>query len=84
MIDRNKVIKAIEYCTDSIICHGDKCPYWKDGVSNIVCWYEIMQDAAEMLKADQIELIRQRDIIEKLQKDDEFYHALDMVIPSDR
>lgn len=53
MIDREKVIKAIEYCTDnSLVCHGDECPYWKDGVSNIVCWNNVMKDAGELLKAD--------------------------------
>lgn len=54
MIDREKVIKAIEYCTgDSVVCYGDKCPYWKDGVSNIVCWNNVMKDAGELLKTDQ-------------------------------
>lgn len=67
MIDREKVIQAIEYCTNSIICQGDKCPYWKEGVLNIVCWYKIIKDAAELLKADQAELIRQRDTIVELQ-----------------
>lgn len=68
MIDREKVIKAIEYCTeDSLICHGDKCPYWQDGVSNIVCWKNVMKDAGELLKADQAELIRQREHIESLE-----------------
>ena len=51
MIDRKKVIKAIEYCTDnSLVCHGDECPYWKDGVSTIVCWNNVMKDAGELLK----------------------------------
>lgn len=73
MIDREKVIKAIEYCTeDSLVCHGDKCPYWKDGVSNIVCWNNVMEDALTLLKADQAELIRQRDIIARYHKADEF------------
>lgn len=40
MIDRNKLIKAIEYCTDSIICHGDKCPYWKDTERKVNKWTE--------------------------------------------
>lgn len=69
MIDREKVIKAIEYCTeDSLVCAGDKCPYWKDGVSTIVCWNNVMKDAGELLN-------EQSNIIEKYHKADSFLFA---------
>ena len=54
MIDREKVIRAIEYCTDNVfICHGDDCPYWQDGLRTAVCWDNVMKDALELLKADE-------------------------------
>lgn len=73
MIDREKVIKAIECCTaDSMICYGDKCQYRKVGVPFNVCWNNVLKDAGELLRADQAELIRQRDTISKYRKADEF------------
>ena len=52
MADMEKVMKAIEYCTDdALVCHGDTCPYWQDAISNIVCWNNLMKDALALLKA---------------------------------
>lgn len=68
MIDREKVIKGLECCLDTKketkTCARD-CSYfdsWQNG-----CVYKLMHDALELLKADQAELIRQRECIESLE-----------------
>lgn len=72
-IDREKVIKGLECCA---VPGGNclECPYGNYGVdeNGLECENKMAADALELLKADQAELIRQRDIISKYRKADEF------------
>ena len=68
MIDREKVIKAIEYCTDDDLpCRDDSCPYWPEGFS--ACLGNLMRDALALLKADQTYLLEKDKTIKKLQQE---------------
>ena len=62
MIDRNKVIDGLFICTRPVLCRY--CPYKGEGE----CVKHMMSDAHDMLKADQAELIRQKDRIESLER----------------
>lgn len=70
MIEREKVIKGMEYhlkeLTVGKTCY--ECPYLGDNP----CEIQLIANALALLKADQAELIRQRDIISKYRKADEF------------
>lgn len=71
MIDREKVIKGLECCTEpSRKC--PECPYVGEGKIISYCATRLTKDALVLLKADQAELIRQRDTISKYRKADEF------------
>lgn len=65
-IGSEKVIKGLECCA---IPGGDchRCPYDKYGIEGLECENKLVADALALLKADQTELIRQRDIIAQLQ-----------------
>lgn len=67
LIDREKVvIKGLECCTEpSRKC--SECPYVGEGKIISYCATRLTKDALTLLKADQTELIRQRDIIARLQ-----------------
>ena len=77
MIDREKVIKGLECCSFAWNIHEPpdcrNCPYAdeKFGTCQIPDTH-LIDDAIALLKADQAELIRQRDIISKYRKADEF------------
>lgn len=63
MIDRDKVIKGIKCCSN-IDGNCGACPYDDD----FDCNDRVMLDTIELLKADQLELIRQRERIETLER----------------
>ena len=62
MIDREKVIKGIEQCIKPVLCRG--CPYRGKGE----CVRLLMENVLVLLKADQVELISQREHIESLEE----------------
>lgn len=73
MIDREKVIKGLECCSE-LGGNCTDCPYGSYGVDSegLECENKLADDTLELLRADQTELIRQRDIIAKYHKADEF------------
>ena len=62
-IDREKVIKGLECCKDYTGKSCEQCHLISIGA----CQEKLFDDARDLLKADQRELVRQRDIIAKLQ-----------------
>ena len=46
MIDREKVVKGLEYCTGNQLCSG--CGYYDP--DNVRCQKDLMRDALELLK----------------------------------
>ena len=72
MIDREKLIKGLACCdnmeNDGQYLECDQCPYNDDmELGTCLSLTTLHRDAHDLLKADQTELIRQRDIIAQLQ-----------------
>lgn len=64
MIDREKIIKGMNYCTHTDGVECPNCPYWQD------------DDCVETLNADAIALIKEQTaIIEQYRRTDGFLAA---------
>ena len=52
MIDREKVIAAIESCLQTDVCKCDDCPYFGKGEDGLSCVGVLMRNARDLLVLD--------------------------------